>query len=68
MPQCFKNYKQKCEIYASFVTVNSNIEHRAFPDKLNRQINKPRAENMSFGVAAISEEISLVFNGIDLQR
>ena len=66
MPQCFKSYKQKFEIYPIFATVVSNIEYRAFPDKQNRQINKPCAENMSFGVAAISEDISCDFNAVDL--
>ena len=68
MPQCFKSYKQKSEIYPIFATVYSNIEHRAFPDKLNRQINKPCAENLSFGVAAISEDISWDFNTVDIQK
>ena len=45
-----------------------SIKLRAYPDKLNREINKQCRENMSFGVAAISEDICLVFNGNDLQR
>ena len=44
------------------------IEHRAIPEKLNRKINNACAENMTFGEAAISEDISCDFNAIDLHR
>ena len=41
-----------------FATVNSNVKHRAVPDKLNKPIYKSFAENMSFRVVvAISEAL-----------
>ena len=55
MPQCFKSYQQKCENYGIFATIYSKMKHRAFPVKLNRQLNKPCADNMSFRIVTVSE-------------
>ena len=55
MTQRFKSSQQTCEIYGIFDRVYSKIKHRAFTEKLNRQLNKPCSENMSFLVVSISE-------------